>query len=312
MIFNFILRNHHDTSLNSMADLLQPIWHGLRENGHQVIGFGTRFYKPPAVNVLVEFFNEDPFVDGLLRLKQEQGEGMILGLICTEDPQDGMVMNDFPNRRPNLERILSVVDFVWTLLPVREYYERAGVSDRTRVLRYGFSPGCLDRDLITDPLRRDLDAVLYGNEHGRRATVAAAIRQRGVGCVVTYREFYPGFMTDDLLRRSKLVLDLRRGEQVRFLSPTRIVKALHSGALVLSERFDTSEIAGLYDYTVTCAYEEMAERAVDLVRSGDAVALGLETLSRFKAGPSMASNIAAAMTLPVFDRLKQLERAPGP
>ncbi len=63
---------------------------------------------------------------------------------------------------------------------------------------------------------------------------------------------------------------------------------------------------------MTCAYEEMAERAVDLVRSGDAVALGLETLSRFKAGPSMASNIAAAMTLPVFDRLKQLEQAPAP
>lgn len=305
MIFNFILRNHHDTSLNSLADLLQPIWHGLAENGHQVIRFGTRFYKPPAVNVLVEFFDEDPYVEALLQLKHEQGEGVVLGLICTEDPTDRIVMDAVANRRANLDRLLPVMDFVWPLLPVPGYYEQAGVADRTRLLRYGFSEGYLDRDLIAEPAGRDFDTLLYGNEHGRRVAVAAAIRQQDVGCVVTSREYYPGFMADDLVRRAKLVLDLRRGPDVRFLSPTRIVKALHSGTLVVSERFDSSEIASLYDYTVTCAYEEMAGRCVELVRSGEAVRLGLETMARFRAETSMARNLREAMHLPLFERLAQ-------
>jgi hypothetical protein len=309
VIFNFRLRNHHDTSLNSMGDLLEPIWHGLMENGHQVIRFGTQYHKAPAVNLLLEFFRDDEYVEGLLRLKREHGESLIFGLVCTEDPQDALVMDQFANRRPNLERLLPIMDFVWTLLPVPSFFEAAGALERTKVLHYGFSPSYLDKDLITDPVRRDLDTVLYGNEHGRRAALATDIRERGAGCVVTSREFFPSFMTDDLIRRSKLVLDLRRGEGVRFLSPTRIVKALHSGTLVLSERFDTSEIATLYDYTVSCPYEEMAERAVEIVRSGNALTMGLEALARFKARTSMAANVAEAMRLPIFDRLLTLERA---
>jgi hypothetical protein len=136
------------------------------------------------------------------------------------------------------------------------------------------------------------------------------LRDQGVGCIGTSREYYPGFISDDLIRRAKLVLDMRRGPDVRFLSPTRIVKALHSGTLVVSERFDTSEISNLYAYTLACAYDGMSQCAVEAVRSGQAVTLGLEALARFRAETSMARNVAAALDLPVFERLARQEPAP--
>jgi len=306
VIFNFGLRNHHDTSLNSLGDLLLPIWHGLEANGHQVIRFCTEFRAAPVVNVLLEFFVDDAYIDTLLRLKREHGERLIFGLICTEDPEDRIVMDEFPNRLPNLERLLPVVDFIWTLLPVPSFYERNGCADRTKLLQYGFSPAYLDPFLISDPAGRNLDTVLYGSDHGYRAKIANAIRERGVGCFGTSRQYYPGFMTDDLIRRAKLVIDLRRGPGVRFLSPTRIVKALHSGTAVVSEEFDRSEIASLYRYTVMTPYEALADRCVEIVRSGAATRMGLEALRRFQAETSMAANVAQAMALPVFERLKAM------
>lgn len=303
MIFNFYLLNHHETSLNSLGDLTEPICHGLIENGHRVIRFGTELHTAPMVNVLLEFFIDDAFVDHILRMKGEYGDRFVLGLLCSEDPEDRIVMDIFPNRLPNLERLLAVADFVWTLLPVPSFYERMGCADRTAVLHYGFSPAYLDRDLITEPARRDIDAVLYGNEHGYRAKVAEAIRRRGHGCFVTRREYYPAFMTDDLIRRAKVLIDMRRGPGVRFLSPTRIVKGLHSATAVVSERFDTSEIATLYRYTTSCDYADIAERCIEIIRSRQAVGLGLSGLERFRAETSMKASIGRVLRLPVFERL---------
>lgn len=308
MIFNFGLRNHHDTSLNSLGDLLLPIWHGLEENGHRVIRFCTDFQAAPTVNVLLEFFIDDAYIDTLLRLKREHGERLVFGLVCTEDPDDRIVMDVFPNRLPNLERLLPAVDFIWTLLPVMSFFERNGCAARTKLLQYGYTPAYLDPLRIADPAGRDIDTVLYGSDHGYRASVANAIRAAGVGCVGTSREYYPGFMTDDLIRRAKAVIDLRRGPGVRFISPTRIVKALHSGTAVVSEDFDRSPIANLYRYTVSAPYAQLAERCIDLVRSGDAAATGLSALERFRAETSMKANVAEAMALPVFERMATLER----
>lgn len=306
MIFNFYLANHHETSLNSLGDLLEPIWHGLMENGHRVIRFGTQLHLAPVVNVMLEFFDRDSFVDEVVELKRQQGERFVLGLICSEDPEDRIVMDAVSNRLANMRRVLAIADFVWTLLPVPSFYERTGCADRTAVLHYGFSPAYLDRDRIGELARRDVDAVLYGNEHEYRAKVAETIRRHGYGCLITRREYYPSFMTDDLIRRAKIVIDMRRGPGVRFLSPTRIVKGLHSGTAVVSERFDTSEIANLYRYTTACDYAEIGERCVEILRSRQAVEVGAEALERFRAETSMKDNMARLLKLPVFGRL-----APG-
>ncbi len=303
MIFNFVLSNHHESSLNSLGDLLEPIYLGLEACGHHVIRFSRTFHEAPMINVLLEFFTDDPFVDDLLRMKREHGAKFRLGLLCTEDPEDRLVMDIYANRLPNLGRLAGIADFIWTLLPVEAYYHRMCDAERVALLRYGFIDTYLERDIITDPHRRDLDVLLYGNTHPYRKVVADGLAAAGIRCLATEREFFPDFAASDLVRRAKIVLDMRRSPAVRYLSPTRIIKGLHGGTLVLSERYDHGPLADLYDYTLACGYEELAARGAEIVRSGTYVDQALANLERFRAQTSMRDCVAQALALPVFARL---------
>ncbi|MBV8537468.1 MAG: hypothetical protein JO128_17850 [Alphaproteobacteria bacterium] len=277
MIFNFALANHHETSLNSLGDLLEPIYQGLEANGHHVIRFGIDFHEAPVINIMVEFFKDDVVVEDLLRLKRELGDRFVLGLLGTEDPDDELVMKHYPRRRPNLQRLAGVADFVWTLLPVAPYYEAMCAPERVAWLRYGFAEGCLEPDIVADPRLRDIDVLLYGNPHPYRDRIVQALKAAGLKCVGTQRELYPDFVAADLIRRAKILLDIRRSPEVRFLSPTRILRGLHSGTLVVSERYDSSPLAYLYDYVSPASYEELPDRCREIVKGG--------ATSRWRAAP---------------------------
>jgi hypothetical protein len=321
MIFNFVLSNHSETSLNAMGDLLEPIYLGLGEVGHHVIRYSTAFQPAPAVNVLTEFFVRDGFVDEVLRLKKEGGARFVFGILCTEDPEDDLVMAPqlglppdyakqnpqlaemlavYAHRRPNLERLLAAADFAWALLPAPGYFARHIDPARVATLEYGYCEGSADPRPVLLSALRDIDVILYGNENPYRTQVATVIRKMGFTCFATQREGFPGFVTDDVIRRAKLLLDIRRGPGVRFLSPTRIVKGLHCGTAVLSEKFDSSEIATLYGYTEACAFDELAERCAARLKTGDFVERGTEAAQRFRRQTSMRDNLSRVLKLPVF------------
>lgn len=303
MIFNFVLANHHETSLNSLGDLLEPIYQGLEAGGHHVIRFGVDFHEAPVINVMAEFFKDDVIVEDLLRFKRELGERFVFGLLGTEDPEDDLVMTQYPNRRPNLQRLAAVADFVWTLLPVQPYYEAICGPGRAAWLRYGFSEDYVEPDIIVDPRLRDIDVLLYGNPHPYRERIVQALNAAGLKCIGTQREAYPDFIAADLIRRAKVLLDMRRSADVRFLSPTRIMRGLHSGTAVVSERYDRSPLAYFYDYVSPATYEELPDRCREIIRGGGYVEMAGTALARFRAETSMAANVTAALALPVFDRL---------
>lgn len=305
MIFNFLLANHHETSLNSLSDLLVPIYQGLEAGGHHVMRFGLDFHEAPIINVMAEFFTDDAYVENLLRIKRDRGDRFIFGLLGTEDPEDDLVMGQYPNRRPNLRRLAAIADFVWTLLPVEPYYAAICGPDRVAWLRYGFCEGYVEPDMIEDPRRRDLDVLLYGNPHPHRDRVVQALKAAGLACVGTQREAYPDFIAADMIRRAKVLLDVRRSLDVRFLSPTRIMRALHSGAVVVSERYDETPLAYFYDYVSAAPYEELAARCREIIASGRYVEMAGAALAKFRAETSMAANVAAALRLPAFDRLSR-------
>jgi hypothetical protein len=306
VLFNFFLANHLSGGLKGMPDLVQPIFHGLVEAGHEVTGFALGLQPAPAVNVLVEFFPDDGFADNLLRLKAQAGDNLRFGILCTEDIEDALVMQqpEFPRRRGNLERLLPAADFVWTLLPQVAAYEALAGAGKVALLEYGFSERFLNRHLIDDPKLRDVDVLMYGNGTPHRMAVIDDLRRRGLNCLSSDRQVLPEFVTADILRRSKIVLDVRRGPGVRFPSPTRICKAVHSGAYVIAEDLGESPISNLYRYAAACPYAELAQRCAATIRSGQFAELGLSALSRFRAETSMRANLARAMSLPAFERLR--------
>lgn len=306
MLFNFFLANHLSGGLKGMPDLLQPIFHGLVEAGHEVIGFGLGLQAAPTVNVLVEFFPDDAFTDNVLRLKAQSGERFVFGILCTEDIEDALVMRqpEFPRRRANLERLLPKADFVWTLLPQVEAYEALAGAGKVALLEYGFSERFLNPHLVSDPARRELDVLMYGNETPYRMAVVGELRRRGFDCLSSDRQVLPEFITADILRRSKIVLDLRRGPGVRFPSPTRICKAVHSGALVVAEDLGQSALSNLYRYAVACPYAELVDRCAAIIGAAQYVELGLGALERFRAETSMRANMERVLALAAFQRLK--------
>jgi len=303
MIFNFILANHHETSLNSLGDLLEPIYQGLEAGGYHVIRFGIDFHEAPAINIMVEFFKDDSVVEDLLRFKRELGDRFVFGLLATEDPEDELVMRQYPNRGPNLRRLAEVADFVWTLLPVEPFYETICGAGRVAWLRYGFTGGYVEPDVIANPRLRDIDVLMYGNPHPYRDRIVQALNASGLKCIGTQREAYPDFVAADLIRRAKILLDIRRSADVRFLSPTRIMRGLHSGTAVVSERYDRSPLAYFYDYVAPASYEELADRCREIIRDVSYIGMAGTALAKFRAETSMAANVTAALALPVFERL---------
>jgi hypothetical protein len=171
------------------------------------------------------------------------------------------------------------------------------------LLEYGFSERFLNPRLVTDPALRDIDVIMYGAATPYRSPVVQELERRGFNCFTTARHVWPEFATSDALSRSKVVLDLRRGLAVRFPSPTRVCKAVHGAATVVAERLAASPLDGLYAYTVTCSYEELADRCDEIIRSGRYVESGLAVLEKFRAETSMRGNMERVLKLPVFGRL---------
>lgn len=305
MIFNFYLGNHAADSLNSLGDLVEPIYRGLEANGHQVIAFSTGIRDAPAINVFVEFFKEDAVANSILAAKAQHGDRFVFGIVCTEDIEDELVMNpvEHPRRRANLLRLLPQADFVWTLLPLMPVYEQLCGPGKVGLLEYGFTEACADPFPIRDRGLRDVDVMVYGNQNPYRSRIGEGLQRQGLTVFYGFREMYPSFIADDVIRRSKVLLDIRRGPGVRFLSPTRIVKGLHLGTTVVSEQFDTSAIASLYRYTMACPYDALVERTAELIRSGLYMNIGQAAQNRFRAETSMTANMARMLQLPVFARL---------
>ncbi len=304
MIFNVFLANHPPDRLKKLYDLVRPIEHGLVENGHHVIGYGLGLLPPPAVNLLVEFFPDDSFVDELLRLKAQAGAGLMLGLICADDIEDDEEIEAslYPRRRANLERLLAKSEFAWTVPPLLPVLESLCGRGNAASIAYGFSERLLNRRIIGQADLRDLDVLVEGDESARCRAVIDGLTARGLKCYFAGPVPLPSFATTDLARRAKLILDVRRGPRSRFSSAPRICKGLHNGALVMTER-GRGTPGPLDRFVVGCDPDRTVEDCIAAIASNKAVDLGLAALEKFRMETSMRQGLRDALRLP---RLRQL------
>jgi hypothetical protein len=218
--------------------------------------------------------------------------------LAHEDIADATVFahESFPDRRPNLERALALVDFGWSIVPC-DYSGLEGGA-RMRFLEYGYTPA-LRRE---SALPRDLDVLFYSDLGERRVPMFNQLVTRGLSVAATFG-MMPEYMKYDLIDRSRIIADAKRHDSVRFLAPTRIVAALHAGVTVVSEQHDTSPLASLYRYVLTAGVGEFLDLCTGAARSPDVVKVGAQTREAFARDTSMARNLRAAMTAPVFGEL---------
>jgi hypothetical protein len=299
MHFHFQLANHYFAGIYRIEDIVAPIIWGLRALGHRVTtGILPNLPVWPSIVVLVEYFDREGYDSEVIALKQPGGPRHCLGVICTEDIDDDLVMNDplYPRRRRNLLRILPHCDFVWNIVP--SSYDKYVSPDRLAFVDFGYVEAL--RQDGRPAAQRDIDVLFYATINERRRQLMERLERRGLRVAAT-RGFLPNYIRTNFLSRAKVVLDTRRGEDVRFTSPSRICTALQIGSTVVSEKFDTSRLGFLYDYTQASSYEELEERCVQLAADPACVEVGLDARERFKRGTPMVENMRRALKLPVFD-----------
>lgn len=298
MRFHFLLTNHYPYGLYKIEDHVKLVAGGLVALGHNVTyGFDDDVVPWPAVNLLVEFFNDSPVVDQVIGLKSGGGR-YVFGLICHEDLQDDSVMRDpqFPGRRPSLERLLPHMDFGWTAVPCD--YSGVPGGENMRFLEYGYVPA-LHRPGV---LVRDIDVLFYGYVGPRRMKLFEALAQNGLSVAMT-TGILPGYFKYEFLDRARLIADVRRVETVRFLAPARICAALHSGVTIVAEQFETGALSTFYQYMAGVRSEEFLDLCIRVARADECLAIGVAARAAFAQNTSMADNLRRAMDLPIFQEL---------
>jgi hypothetical protein len=313
MEFHLYLANHHPHSFVLLEDVVYPVIAGLEDGGHRVVSFSTDIVLAPKINLFVEFFPDQGFVDTLLKLKQQLGDKFLFGIVCTEDLGDPIVWKlSVPARRSGLEQLLPHADFVWTLLSTKSYLGLVP-PDRLARIDYGYSERLRRPPYFDDPAQRDIDVLIYGSPYKYRLAAYEEIKRRGMSCEFTVSstkgadgkprlQGLPRYLADEVIARSKVVLDMRRGTEVRGLSVARVSAIVHSGTAIVAEEFDVSETARFYRYTTPAPYDAIPDACERLVR-GDYVGQGAAARERFAAETSMRDNMAAVLQLPFFKRM---------
>jgi len=293
MLFNFFLKNHHVTGLASLEDIIRPITAGLIEGGHEVQFEYTHLLPWPWVNVMFEYFPDLTLVDELADARRHFGDELVLGLIGTEDLSDTISMGEKGEQRrlDNMHRAMWLFDFIWSIVPVDDYARLFPDCRQAHFLPFGHCTA-----LAQMPARiQGIDVMLYGKLNAWRAPVVQSLLESGTRVQATFGDM-PEYIRWNMLGRSKMVLDMRRGKVVRYMSPSRICAALHCGTLVVAEAFDTSELASLYRYVVAAEYDALTRTCQDLIED-DSVrqTKTAELFTRFKMETSMRANLDALL-----------------
>ena len=298
MLFNFFLKNHHVTGLASLEDIINPIAAGLVEGGHEVQFEYGHLLPRPWVNVMFEYFPDLRLVEELAQARRDHGDDLILGLIGTEDLSDTISMGERGDQKrlDNMHRAMPLFDFIWSIVPVEDYARLFPDCQTAHFLPFGYCP-----TLASPPaVHQGIDVMLYGKLNAWRAPVVQSLLESGARIQATFGDM-PDFIRKNMLGRSRIVLDMRRGAVVRYMSPSRICAALHAGALVVAESFDVSELASLYRYVVAADYGELAPTCRTLLADETArSATAADLLARFRAETSMKANLEALLpTIPL-------------
>jgi hypothetical protein len=297
MLFNVYLKNHHLTGVGSLEDIIRPIAAGLVEGGHQIQFEYGKLMPRPWVNLLFEYFPDLNLISELRGAKARLGDDLLLGLIGTEDLADTISMGEVGDQRrlDHLRQVFTTFDFIWTIVPPEEYNRILDGRMTAHFLPFGHCPA-LERAAAE---HRTLDVLLYGKLNRYRAPVVHDLITRGVEVQGTFGDM-PEYLRYNMISRSTMVLDMRRGTVVRYMSPSRICAAIHNGSLVVAEDFDRTRLAPLYRYTVAIPLAELADTCAALAADpGHAAALAGEKRGLFAAETSMRANIEALLpTIP--------------
>lgn len=235
MRFLFNMMNHSAVGQRSLEDVIGIVGHQMRALGHEAIWDprNDRFlHHSQGWNVVIEGFTP-AFVEKI-RIGHEQGARFIC--LATEEPsehgfnqgtQKEMVARQkmFANAAPYLQGILHLVPGQH----VTDWYAQHAPSAYCEL---GYAPSLVRPPEFAQP---DFDFGFYGTLSKRRLDLLKRLQKKTGTRIKIVADFATQKERDDSMRRSKVVLQIRKFEEMGLVSSSRCCTALFIGRPVVAE-----------------------------------------------------------------------------
>lgn len=298
MKFNFCLSTLPRQFHESVQDTILLIAAGLLDCGSQVtIDNEQVVFGGGAINLMLEHFDTDA-AQSLVATKRQKGADFPLGVIFTENLADGNVMaGEFSSRSDNFKRVAEIADFIWYFIPGTAEHDDVVDLDKCAFFNVGYS----DRYAIA-PLQadRDIDFLLPGLTYPRRKPILEKLHAMGYHVRSTDLTT-PAYIYQNLMGRSKVIVDIRRFEDTTNMSTIRVCNGAANGITVIAEEFDQSELSKMYDYTVTTDYSNFVDCCVDVVENRDPIEIGFRHKEKFVRERPLKPFVEALLSAIYFD-----------
>lgn len=135
---------------------------------------------------------------------------------------------------------------------------------------------CMPESSVPRDVPKTIDVLYYGNVTPYRRRVIDAIKARGLKIVEVFGLYRTDL--DELLAKSKVVLNIHNSDDFTTLESVRIMRCLQRGKAVVTEMNAGDDDDGLLPFVCSSAYPELAKACEELA-ADDAQRIALEQKS---------------------------------
>lgn len=240
------------------ADFIQVLQSTLQDLGYEC-SVAENQLIPSAVNILV---GSTIFASRFQSLPQAlQGLVYVVYQLEQLDDEHGL-LTQWPEYWQLLQNAALILDYSPTST---QYLQQKGLGAKTVHLPPGFHRG-LERFGPHSEADKDIDVLFFGSSHPRRLAIIEALKKRGLQ--VIHCDFMVGKPLDDLVSRSKVVLNIHAWDNIPYLETIRLAYLLANQSFVISEEADHNPYG---DGIVFSPYTQIVEQTGHYLQQPDTV-----------------------------------------
>lgn len=236
MLFRFNTWNHCRQGQIIVEDITRILGGQLIALGHEVEWSNDGFVPGrDAMNVVIESFADDPRT--LERMGAARAAGCRFLIVATEEPTaNGFNHGLEPamiDRQMAFPAAARLADGVLHLVPgdaVTRWYSQFAPAAHAEI---GHAPGLVE---VPDDVEPDVDFGFYGKITWRREQMLARLEQISGTSVLRITSLdVPRRERDAIMRRARVIVQIRANEEWGMVSSTRCATALSFGRPVIAE-----------------------------------------------------------------------------
>lgn len=237
MLFSFWLNNHSEMGQRSLEDVIGILGHQLRALGHQAIWdpkFDKFILPNDGINVIVEGFTA-PVLDCVIRAHDQGARFLIL---ATEEPSlkgfNHGTQPEMVRRQQMFPHVAKFADAIFHLVPGQHVTDWYGQFAPTAQVELGYAPTIVRKPNGLEP---EYDFGFYGSMTKRRMRLLRRLARRSgrKKAVRIVSDFTTQDDRDKIMREAKVIVQIRKFEEMGLVSSSRCNTALCLGRPVIAE-----------------------------------------------------------------------------